>query len=127
DKTASIKEAEIESWMKAFGKFRSELRNILGRHGIFSNLGWGDDEVLRAISNLLESKDAECAKEKADFGLSVHEAAVALMEAECQKRIEGIFREIEPQVEGFIQSPKMPNEMSLCIKVWWQALKKGAK
>ena len=40
-----------------------------------------------------------------------------------QARIEALIEEVAQGVEGFIQSPKMPNELSLCIKVWLEALK----
>jgi len=45
-------------------------------------------------------KDAEFANEKAEFGLSVHEAAVALYEAECQKRVEELKGKAIPAYGG---------------------------
>jgi len=63
DLTASIKEVEVVFWVEAFGKFRSELRNILGKHGVFSNLGWSDNEVLGAVDDLLSKKQALKEKE----------------------------------------------------------------
>jgi len=50
------------------------------------------------------------------------------MSAEAQlakddARIEALIEEVVQGIEGFIQSPKMPNELSLCIKVWVETFK----
>ena len=36
-----------------------------------------------------------------------------------------VVAKISPQIEAFIQTPKMPDEMSLCLSVWWQSFVKG--
>jgi len=41
-----------------------------------------------------------------------------------QRGIEKVVDKINPQIEAFIQSPKMPDELALVIKVWWQAFLK---
>ena len=46
------------------------------------------EEVAKQICQIFDKK---CAEEKAEFGCSVHEAAVALCEAECQARIEALI------------------------------------
>jgi len=53
----------------------------------------------RDICSLYKERDAEFTEEKIDFGISVHEAAIAQANAECQARVEGIFRWLDSYLD----------------------------
>ncbi len=38
--------------------FRQKLRNLLAKHGIYSNPAWSEDEIVIAFKELLENKNA---------------------------------------------------------------------
>ena len=44
------------NWMKAFAEFRGEVRDILGRHGLYINFADTDDAVLRGIEKVIETE-----------------------------------------------------------------------
>ncbi len=57
----------------------------------------------------------ECAKEKAEFGLSVHEAAICQAESECQQKLRGVRNEgykagIKEVMEWFNNHRGMPTQ-----------------
>jgi len=74
----------------------------------------------------MEAKDSFsliwCEKHKNWYQYNCPDCMVDANEADIkQAGIKEVVGQINPQIESFIQSPRMPNEMSLCIKVWWQA------
>jgi len=82
------------------------------------------DELENTIKDKLESYGcpASYLENEIKFWLALLSKGEEEIRADERERI---LAKIEPQLEGFIQSPKMPDEMSLCLKVWWLALKES--
>jgi len=78
------------------------------------------NELKDAIERLRKVKDAAFAEEKADFGLSVYEAAVAQTETECQTKMEKLFKEITRHFEE--RGYNSEEEFN-----WWQSTKQEAE
>lgn len=43
--------------MHSFAQFRQDLRQILYEHGVLSNPGWTEEDIVRAFRQLLQDKD----------------------------------------------------------------------
>jgi hypothetical protein len=58
----SASQARLE-WIQhlesSFAKFRQDLRQILYENGVPSNPGWTEDDIVRAIRQLLELKSGK--------------------------------------------------------------------
>ena len=83
----------------------------------------------KIVEAQLAKDEARFVQEKTDFGLSVHEAAWAQCQAECQAQIERIFKEIEEQ--SFVKQKVDPadkiiksHRQIITTEKWWQALHK---
>jgi len=74
--------------MKAWADFRLDLRNLLGKHGIYSDVGWTEQDIVNAFRRL-DEKQIDTSKLTLVPDLGAHDRCIA------QEQLEHTIKELK--------------------------------